>query len=313
VNAVVVDKTGTLTYGKPQVTEIRSFSEMTQHDLLIRAAIAEKFSEHPLAKAITSNAQELGLKVPDPSDFQVILGRGVVAHASEQMVILGNRKLIADHRIALPTEAEEYLALKESNGETCLLLAENERFLGVISVADVLRKGTSRAISTLREAGMKKIVMLTGDNPRTAAAIAARAGIDDFAADQLPEDKVNTVKQLKQHHKVAVVGDGINDAPALATADVGIAMGVIGSDAAIEAADIALLGDDLAQATQAILLGRRALRTIKANIYAFSLGLNIVGMYLAIYGAVGPVEAALLHNAAAIIVVLNSSRLIRQR
>jgi len=313
VNAVVVDKTGTLTYGKPQVTEIRSLSEKTERGVLMRAAIAEKFSEHPLAKAITSKAHELGLKVPDPSDFQVILGRGVVAHASEQMVILGNRKLLADHRIVLPPEAEEYLSLKESNGETCLLLAEDERFLGVISVADVLRKGTSRAIATLREAGMKKIVMLTGDNPRTAAAIASLAGIDDFAADQLPEDKVNTVKRLKQQYKVAVVGDGINDAPALATADVGLAMGVIGSDAAIEAADIALLGDDLAQATQAILLSRRALRVIKLNIYAFSLGLNVVGMYLAASGVMGPVMAAVLHNVASVGVVLNSARLIRYK
>ncbi|MBT9165703.1 MAG: putative manganese/zinc-exporting P-type ATPase [Chloroflexi bacterium] len=311
VNAVVVDKTGTLTYGNPQVTDIRSFSEKTQADVLIRAAIAEKFSEHPLAKAIINKAH--GLEVPDPSDFQVILGRGVVAYASEQKLILGNRKLLADHQIVLPQQAEEYLLAKEANGETCLLLAEDDRFLGVISVADVLRKGTSQAIATLREAGVKKIVMLTGDNPRTAAAIASLAGIDDFAADQLPEDKVNTVKRLKQQYKVAVIGDGINDAPALATADVGIAMGVIGSDAAIEAADIALLGDNLVQAAQAILLSRKALRVIKANIYAFSLGLNIVGMYLAIYGMVGPVEAALLHNLAAFVVVLNSARLIRYK
>ncbi|MBT9149099.1 MAG: putative manganese/zinc-exporting P-type ATPase [Dehalococcoidia bacterium] len=313
VNAVVVDKTGTLTYGNPQVTEIRSFSKKTQRDVLIRAAIAEKFSEHPLAKAIINKAQELGLKVPDPSDFQVILGRGVVAYASEQTVILGNRKLLADQQIALPQQAEEYLLAKEANGETCLLLAENDRFLGVISVADVLREGTHQAITALKESGVKRMVMLTGDNPRTAEAIASLAGISDFAADQLPEDKVNTVKRLKQQYKVAVIGDGINDAPALATADVGIAMGVIGSDAAIEAADIALLGDDLAQAAQAILLGRRALRTIKMNIYLFSLGLNAVGMYLAIAGMVGPVMAAVLHNIASVGVVLNSSRLIRYK
>jgi heavy metal translocating P-type ATPase len=313
VNAVVVDKTGTLTYGNPQVTEIRSFTEKTQADVLMRAAIAEKFSEHPLAKAIMSKAQELGLKVPDPSNFQVILGRGVVAHASEQKILLGNRRLLADHHVALSPEEEEYLAQKESSGETCLLLAENKRFLGVLSVADVLREGTAGAIATLRKAGINKIVMLTGDNSRTAAAIASLAGINDFAADQLPEDKVNTVKRLKEQYKVAVVGDGINDAPALATADLGIAMGVIGSDAAIEVADVALLGDDLVQATQAILLSRKALRVIKANIYAFSLGLNIVGMYLAIYGAVGPVMAALLHNLASLIVVINSTQLIRYR
>ncbi|MBT9166388.1 MAG: putative manganese/zinc-exporting P-type ATPase [Chloroflexi bacterium] len=313
VNAVVVDKTGTLTYGNPQVTEIRSFSEKTQRDVLIRAAIAEKFSEHPLAKSIISKAQELGLKVPDPSDFRVILGRGIVAHTSEQMVILGNRKLLADHQIALSPEVEEYLSLRESNGETCLLLAEDDRFLGVISVADVLRKGTRQAITTLKESGVKRMVMLTGDNPRTAEAIASLAGISDFAADQLPEDKVNTVKRLKEQYKVAVIGDGINDAPALATADVGIAMGVIGSDAAIEAADIALLGDDLTQATQAIRLSRKALRTIKMNIYLFSLGLNAVGMYLAASGVMGPVMAAVLHNVASITVVLNSARLIRYR
>ncbi|HAZ32047.1 MAG TPA: cadmium-translocating P-type ATPase [Dehalococcoidia bacterium] len=313
VNAAVFDKTGTLTYGKPQVTTIRSFSEKTERDVLARAALAEKFSEHPLAKAIIRKAQELAIEVPDPSDFQVILGRGVVARASEQEVILGNRKLLTDRRVKLPPEAEGYLALRESNGETCLLLAEDERFLGVITVADVLREGTRQAITAMRESGVKKIVMLTGDNARTAEAIASLAGIDEFAADQLPEDKVNTVRRLKQEYKVVVIGDGINDAPALATADVGIAMGVIGSDTAIEAADIALLTDDLTQAAQAIRLSRKALRTITVNIFLFSLGLNAVGMYLAIGGFVGPVMAAVLHNVAAVGVVLNSARLIRLR
>ncbi|MCL0075786.1 cadmium-translocating P-type ATPase [Dehalococcoidia bacterium] len=313
VNAAVFDKTGTLTYGKPQVTTIRSFSKKTERDVLARAALAEKFSEHPLAKAIIRKAQELAIKVPDPSDFQVILGRGVVARASEQEVILGNRKLLTDRRVKLPPEAEGYLALRESKGETCLLLAEDERFLGVISVADVLREGTRQAITAMRESDVKKIVMLTGDNARTAEAIASLAGISEFAADQLPEDKVNTVRRLKQEYKVVVIGDGINDAPALATADVGVAMGVIGSDTAIEAADIALLADDLAQAAQAIRLSRKALRTITANIFLFSLGLNAVGMYLAIGGFVGPVMAAMLHNVAAVGVVLNSARLIRSR
>ena len=311
VNAAVFDKTGTLTYGKPQVTTIRSFSKKTERDVLARAALAEKFSEHPLAKAIIRKAQELAIKVPDPSDFQVILGRGVVAHASEQEVILGNRNLLADRRVKLPPEAEGYLTLRESKGETCLLLAEDERFLGVISVADVLREGTRQAITAMRESGVKKMVMLTGDNARTAETIASLAGISEFAADQLPEDKVNTVKRLKQQYKVAVIGDGINDAPALATADVGVAMGVIGSDAAIEAADIALLADDLTQAAQAIRLSRKALRTITANIFLFSLGLNAMGTYLAIGGFVGPVMAAVLHNVAAVGVVLNSARLIR--
>jgi len=313
VNAAVVDKTGTLTYGKPQVTSIRSFSEKTEWDIMKQAALAEKFSEHPLAKAIMRKAQELAIEVPDPSDFQLILGQGVVASASEQVVILGNRKLLADHRVKLPPDAEEYIILRESKGETCLLLAEDKHFLGVISVADVLREGTRQAITAMRESGVKKIIMLTGDNVRTAEAIASLAGIDEFAADQLPEDKANTVRRLKKEYKVVVIGDGINDAPALATADVGIAMGVIGSDTAIEAADIALLTDDLTQAAQAIRLSRKALRTIKANIFLLSLGLNAVGMYLAIGGFVGPVGAAMLHNFAAIGVALNSSRLIQLR
>ncbi|HSV31842.1 MAG TPA: heavy metal translocating P-type ATPase, partial [Atribacteraceae bacterium] len=313
VNAAVFDKTGTLTYGKPRVTTIRSFSEKSEQDVLTRAALAEKFSEHPLAKAIIHKAQELGISVPDPSEFKVILGRGVVARTSEQEVILGNRKLLIDRRIKLPPEAEEFLVLRESKGETCLLLAEDERFLGVISIADVLREGTRQAIAAMRESGVKKIMMLTGDNNRTAEAIASLAGIVEFAADQLPEDKVNTVKRLKEQYKVAVIGDGINDAPALATADVGIAMGAIGSDTAIEAADIALLADDLTQVAQAVRLSRRALRTITVNIFLFSLGLNAVGMYLAIGGLVGPVMAAVLHNVASVLVVLNSARLIRYR
>ncbi len=313
VNALVVDKTGTITYGNPQVTDIRSFSQKSVNDVLTQAAIAEKFSEHPLAKAIINKAKEIGLKVPDPSDFQVILGRGVVAHTSKHQIILGNRRLLTDYQIALPPEAEEYLTLEESKGETCLLLAEDNHFLGVISVADVLREGASRAIASLKEIGLKKIVMLTGDNPRTAEAIALMAGIDEFAADQLPEDKVNAVKRLKRAYKVAMIGDGINDAPALAIADVGIAMGVIGSDAAIEAADIALLGDDLAQIAKAILLSRKTLQTITMNIFLFSLALNAVGMYLAASGVMDPIMAAVMHNVASVAVVVNSARLIRYK
>jgi P-type E1-E2 ATPase len=226
---------------------------------------------------------------------------------------MGNRSMLASHQVAVPSDAEEYLAEKESAGESCLLLATNGQFSGVISVSDVIRKEARQTIAALKDIGVVTTHMLTGDNPRTAQAIASQAGIDDFAAEQLPQDKVETVKKLKKQHRVAVVGDGINDAPALAAADVGIAMGIIGSDAAIEAADIALLSDNLEQIPYVIQLGGKMIRTIRLNIFAFALAFNLLAMGLAGMGLVGPVMGAVLHNVGSVFVVVNSALLIRSK
>ncbi len=313
VKAIVFDKTGTLTYGKPEVSEVWSFGEIGEGELVRQAAIAEKFSEHPLARAVLRKAEALDLDIPDPSSFEAVPGRGVVASASDTKVIMGNRSMLASHQVAVPSDAEEYLAEKESAGESCLLLATNGQFSGVISVSDVIRKEARQTIASLKDIGVVTTHMLTGDNPRTAQAIASQAGIDDFAAEQLPQDKVETVKKLKKQHRVAVVGDGINDAPALAAADVGIAMGIIGSDAAIEAADIALLSDNLDQIPYVIQLGAKMIRTIRLNIFAFALAFNLLAMGLAGMGLVGPVMGAVLHNVGSVFVVANSALLIRSK
>lgn len=313
VNAVVLDKTGTLTYGKPEVTEVKAFGDASENEVVRRAAIAEKFSEHPLAQAILRKAEALELDIPDPSGFDVVPGRGVAARAGETSIILGNRELLASHHVDVPPDGEEYLVERESAGASCLLLAVNGQFAGIISVSDRIRKEARQAVGALKHVGVVTTRMLTGDNPRTARAIASQAGVDDFAAEQLPQDKVETVTRLRREHRVAFVGDGINDAPALAAADVGIAMGTIGSDTAIEAADIALLSDNLEQIPYVIRLGGKMLRTIRLNILGFAVGFNLLAIALAGVGLVGPVMGAVLHNVGSVFVAANSALLIRSK
>ena len=312
IKAVVFDKTGTLTYGKPEVSEVKSFGALDEKELVRQAAIAEKFSEHPLARAVLRKAEELEVGIPDPSSFEAVPGHGVVASEGKTKIILGNRSMLASHHVKMPSGSEAYLADKESSGESCLLLATDGQLSGILSVSDVIREEARQTVGALKSMGMATH-MLTGDNPRTAQAIASLAGIDDFAAEQLPQDKVEAVKRIRQQHKVAVVGDGVNDAPALAVADVGIAMGSIGSDAAIEAADVALLSDNLDQIPYVIALGAKMISTIRMNIFAFALAFNLIAMFLGAMGWVGPVMGAVLHNVGSVFVVGNSALLIRRK
>ncbi len=313
VKAVVLDKTGTLTHGRPEVAAVRSFGSLSDGEVVRYAAIAEKFSEHPLAQAVLRHAETLDLDVPDPSSFEVIPGRGVAAKAGDVKAVLGNREMLADHGISVSDEAEAHATAREKEGESCLLLAVDGELAGIISVSDRIRQEAPGAVSELRRSGVETTLMLTGDNAHTAQAIATRAGIDDFAAEQLPQDKAETVKELRKRYRVAVVGDGINDAPALAAADVGIAMGAIGSDAAIEAADIALLGDALEQVPYVLRLGARMVKTIKLNIFGFAVGFNLIAMAVAGAGLVGPVMGAVLHNVGSVFVVANSALLLRSK
>ncbi|MBT9171617.1 MAG: putative manganese/zinc-exporting P-type ATPase [Actinobacteria bacterium] len=313
ITAVVLDKTGTVTYGQSEVTNIKGFGNLSEREILLKAAVAEKFSEHPLARAVMRKAQAFGLNIPDSSDFKVYPGRGVVAYESGEKITLGNRKLLAEQGIKVPEEVAQFLMDQEEKGETPIILASEHHIEGVVTTADTLREKVSVVVEDLKKTGVKRIIMLTGDNERTARAIAGKLGIKEFLAEQLPEDKVNFVKKLKENYKVVVIGDGVNDAPALATAHVGIAMGAFGSDAAIEAADIALLTDDLTQAVQAIRLSRKTVQIIWSNIILFSLVINAIGMYLAAVGAVGPIAAAILHNVGSFAVIINSARLINYR
>jgi Cu+-exporting ATPase len=265
LDVVVFDKTGTLTKGQPEVTDIIAFGDFTEEEVLSMAAGAEKGSEHPLAEAILKRAEEKGLKVEDPKDFEAVPGHGVRAVVKGRNVLLGNRKLMEDSGIDL-SAVEERLQKLEQEGKTTMLLALDGRLAGVIAEADTLKKHSKEAIEALRAMGIKPI-MITGDNERTAKAIAAQLGIMDVMAEVLPGEKAERIKELQQQgHTVGMVGDGINDAPALAQADVGIAIGS-GTDVAMEAGGIVLVKDDLRDVVASIQLSRKTFSKIKQNLF----------------------------------------------
>ena len=311
IDTVVMDKTGTLTIGKPRVTDIKGFDDHDERELLTIAAIAEKHSEHPLANSILDTAKDYGIEIPEHQECQVIRGKGVIAICNDQTLILGNRELLKDSDIDIPTQIESYMLHEEENGKTAMLVAHDGKVCGVISVSDTLREDAVHALKELNDRGVR-LIMLTGDNPRTAQAVAKKAGISEVFAGMLPEGKVDVVRKLvKEGKKVVMVGDGINDAPALAQASVGIAMGAAGTDAAIEAADVALMTDDLTKIPEAIKIGDQAFKVIKQNIAA-SIIFNIVGVTLASMGLLSPTMAAVAHALPDFILFLNSSRLIHK-
>jgi Cd2+/Zn2+-exporting ATPase len=227
---VVIDKTGTLTTGDLEVVSIKGANGRKETDALLLTAVAERYSEHPLAKAVLKKAGALGIDITDPSDFTVLPGYGVVAKYNGQEIAVGNRRLLENKGIKIDKASENYLITLEKDGKTTLLIAEGRELAGIIGVADSLREKIPQAIDKMRKTGIKKIVMLTGDASRIAGVVARQAGVDEVKAELLPEDKVIHVEKFRATHKVAMVGQGINDAPALASADVGIAMGAAGTD-----------------------------------------------------------------------------------
>jgi heavy metal translocating P-type ATPase len=304
VTLVAFDKTGTLTVGEPIVVEIKTFGNSAEADIIKYAAIAEKFSEHPLSKAITAKATEMSLKIPDPTDFKTIPGQGVDAHFGNKHILIG-RKMI---ETMISEEANQLMSKVESEGKTAIPVALDKNVIGIIVVADTVRANSLEAIQRLKHLGIKT-AMLTGDNMRTAKSIADQVGVDEYHAELLPEQKVAVIGELKKGNVVAMVGDGVNDAPALANSDVGFAMGAAGSDVAIETADVALLGDDLTKVEYAISLSRKAFTRMKGNIiYAFIW--NIVALSLAAFGILNPVLAVVLAEAGCISVVINSALLL---
>jgi heavy metal translocating P-type ATPase len=304
VTLVAFDKTGTLTIGEPKVVEINTFGNYSEIDTIKYAAIAEKFSEHPLSKAINAKATEMSLKIPDPTDFKTIPGQGVDAHYGNKRILIG-RKMIETE---FSEEASQLMSRVESEGKTAIPVALDKIVIGVIVVADTVRENSLEAIQSLKRLGIKT-AMLTGDNMRTAKSIAVQTGVDEYHGELLPEQKVAAISEMKKGNVVAMVGDGVNDAPALANADVGFAMGAAGSDVAIETADVALLGDDLTKVEYAISLSRKAFNRMKGNIvYAFIW--NIVALSLAAFGILNPVLAVVLAEAGCISVVINSALLL---
>lgn len=307
-DVVVFDKTGTLTAGEPAVVGIFPIdASFTPETLLKFTAAADRRSGHPLAKAVVARAEQMKLSVPDPTAFEVVRGRGVKATVEDRQVLVGNQAFLAENKIQVP-------ALDREPTGTTIYVALDGQLAGTLDLADQLRPGAKDAIIRLKATGVKKVVMLTGDSARTAKQVATQLGLDDVRADLLPEDKVNAIAEFQQgKHVVAMVGDGVNDAPALARADVGIAMGARGTQAAIEAADVALMTDDLSRIVFARALARRAYRTIQENLYVGVGVVHVLGITAALLGWIGPIQAALLHLGPDILVFVNSIKLLRVR
>ncbi len=311
VDTLVMDKTGTVTVGDPVVTDIRGFSGFSDREIISHTAGTERYSEHPLAKAIMKKALEMGIKSPEPDEYKVLPGMGIEALIEGKRIVLGSRELLRNNSITLSQEVEAYITAKEEEGKTVLVLSHNGIACGAVAVADVVRDGTSEAIKDLRDLGFGEPIMLTGDNPRTANTIACSLGIKNVISRLLPEDKVNKIKDLVASGKyVLMVGDGINDAPALAQAHVGVAMGAVGSDAAIEASDVALMRDEWKQIPEAIRIGRSTFSIIKQNL-TLGIMFNLIGIGLASTGVLSPAMAAVAHIMPDVLVFMNSSRLLR--
>ena len=311
LKTLLMDKTGTLTHGRPRVVEISPLNGMDQKEVLYWAAIAEKRSEHPLARAVTEKAEELGLSIPHPQSFENFRGKGVKVQWDSKAIIVGSSEMIIGEGIEIPKSAKGLLELKQSEGMTYLLITLDRHLLGVISIADTLREGAKDAIDKVREQGVSEIWMLTGDSVLVADRIGRELGIR-YEAKLLPEDKVLSVKEWKRKGRVvAMIGDGVNDAPALAAADIGIAMGAVGTDVAIETADIALMTDELAKIPTVIRLSRKALRVIKENL-VFALVFNTIMVILSAEGWVTMILGAVMHQASSLLVILSSMRLLRR-
>ena len=312
ISVVAFDKTGTLTRGKPKVTDIIPLNGYTADEILAIASAIESRSEHPLGEAIINLARENKLTVPAIANFKAIPGQGAIAELNSIIYQIGNRRFYSENGL-LTAPIEEQATSLENEGKTVMFLKDEQQILGLIAVADVLRDNSRQAIDKLKRAGIKKIVMLTGDNESTAKAIASQAGLNEFKANLLPEDKVNVIKDLlKEHGKVAMVGDGVNDAPAMALSTVGIAMGVAGTDAALETADIALMADDLTRLSYAVQLSRKTKNIIKQNIL-FALLLKGIILLLVIPGWLTLWLAIIGDMGASLLVTLNGMRLMRMK
>ncbi len=304
----VFDKTGTLTMGVPTLVDVVVHApSMTEPQLLAYAAAADQRSSHPLASAVVAAARNRDIAIPEVQAFSTVHGRGVVATVDGRKVLVGNDALLGEHGV--PSAGEEGAP---SGPE--VRVAVDGVHAGTLRFADQLRPGAAEALAALRRAGVKRLVMLTGDGPDVARAVAAAVGIDEVRASLLPDQKVLAVEELqRQGHTVAMVGDGVNDAPALVRADVGVAMGVRGTQAAIEAADVALMGDDLGTIAIARILARRAYRTVQENLIVGVGVVHVLGITAALAGWIGPIEAAMLHLGPDILVFLNSIKLLRVR
>jgi len=311
LKALVFDKTGTITEGQPQVEKIILLNNQTEDELLVVAASLEARSEHPLAAAVVEYANDRGVNQKEIKNFHAIEGKGIEGFVDGQHYMIGNHRLFEENNMCDET-IHEKLAKIENDRHTAIIIGNQKQLYGIISIGDRVRKNAREAISELKKSGIKKILMLTGDNKYTAEAVAKKIGADDFAAELLPGDKLNELKKLKEKYtEVAMVGDGVNDAPALAAASIGIAMGTGGSDVALETADIALMKDDLTKLPFLKKLSNRTLRIIKQNIF-IALALKFVFLALAIPGWATLWMAVFADMGASLIVIFNGMRALKQ-
>lgn len=315
INTIVFDKTGTITEGKPTVTDVLTVNGIGDEQLLLLTASAEKGSEHPLGQAIVHGAEDIGLTLFAAENFESLTGRGIEAEINGQTILAGNRKLMHERNISLAELEADSDRLAEE-GKTPMYVALDGKLAGIIAVADVMKQSSKTAIESLHKMGIE-VAMITGDNKKTAEAIARQAGIDRVLADVLPQDKSNEIKKLQgEGRKVAMVGDGINDAPALAQVDIGIAIGS-GTDVAMESANIVLMHSDLMDVPTAINLSKRTIRNIKQNLF-WAFGYNIIGIPIAagllyLFGGplLNPIFAAAAMSLSSVSVLANALRLKR--
>ena len=311
LGAIAFDKTGTLTRGKPEISDVVSVAGIEENELLSVAAAVETRSSHPLALAVVERAQELELSLPDAGELQTLKGRGVQAPVGAQLVRIGNAKMMDEAGIALPEELRTRMHELGESGKPTMIVARDERVLGVLALADPIRDNSKSTLERLRAIGIETLVMLTGDNARVASHVAPQVGVTEFRADLLPENKVEALKSLMDKHgQVAMIGDGVNDAPALANATVGIAMGAGGTDVALETADVALMADDLSKLPFAVALSRQAKSIIRQNLW-ISLGVIAILVPSTLFGFARLSIAVIFHEGSTLIVVFNALRLLR--
>lgn len=312
LSAIAFDKTGTLTRGNPVVTDVIPCGDRSCDQIIALAAAIENRSEHPLGDSVVQYARHHRLSVGTVTDFKSHIGKGAQGMVEGQMYFVGSMPYMQENHLPL-SQAETMVYKLQDEGKTVMLVGDDRQLLGIIAVADIIRPNSRETILNLKKAGIKKVVMLTGDNTRTANAMAVSAGIDDFRAELLPQDKVRAVKDLlTQAGKAAMVGDGVNDAPAMAVATVGIAMGAAGTDTALETADIALMADDLSKLPYAINLSRRTVSIMKQNVVA-ALGIKTLIFLLVIPGLLTMWLAVIGDMGASLLVTLNALRILKTR
>jgi Cd2+/Zn2+-exporting ATPase len=313
LTALAFDKTGTLTEGKPKLTKVVALGDVKEDELLKIAIAVESLSDHPLAKAVVRDGKERlkGADVPDAKDLEAVLGKGIKATLGNDKVYIGNLDLFESLDDKKPSkETEEKVKSLESEGNTTMLIRQNDKYIGIIALMDTPRKEAKNTLEQLKKLGIKRMIMLTGDNQKVADAVAKEIGLTDAWGSLLPEEKVEAIKELKEKEsKVAMVGDGVNDAPAMANSTVGIAMGAAGSDVALETADIALMADKLETLPFAIGLSRKAKGIIKQNLWV-SLGIVALLIPATVFGFANIGVAVLIHEGSTLVVVFNALRLL---